>query len=108
MTATDIKPRDNESAERLAHFKATNAIYHPELFKPNFEAIRYSIIKKRHHLGNGLYQPFYAVRGIRKSDGVQIFECDITPIHWEDGTTSIYWTRKNGNRFVMDNVKLPA
>ena len=109
-TATpNLVPLDEENARRLAHFNATNEIYYKgKVFSPNFETVKHTIIRKRHHIGNGVYQPFYAIRGVRKSDSVQIFECDIDCIHWADGTTSIYWNRKNGNRFVMDNVKLPA
>jgi len=106
--ATTAQPRDKESARRLAHFNATNAIYHPEIYLPNTDIIQHVIVRKMHHLGQGVYQAYYAIRGIRRADNVQIFECDVTPIHWDDGTISIYWTRKNGNRFVMDNVQLPA
>jgi len=102
-----IAPKDERNAEALAHFEKVNAIYHKEVFTPNLKTVSHTIVRKRQHISAGLYQPYYVIRGTRKSDGVFLFECVLHPIEFADGTTSIYWDRKNGNRFVLDNVTLP-
>lgn len=97
-----------ESESTLKHFNQIISIYQPDgPFSADFEHNSYKIIRKRQHLGGGLYNPYYAIRCTRKSDGKVLYETVCHEIYFDDGTVSIYWWNAARKIFALDNVKLP-
>lgn len=103
---TDATPATSLDAKRLAHFnRLLDGGY--DLLYPDHGSLRVGIVRKRQHLGGGLYNPYYAVR-VRRIDGSLIYEKPCTPIRYDDGSVSIWWhANKEMGIFAIDNVKLP-
>lgn len=104
-----MNPLTQKDQELLNHFNYILSTCQKDgAFQPDFEKVQYTIVKCRHHIGNGVFNPYIAVRANRVSDGKKIYQKPCTAIRFDDGTVSVWWYGANSNIFAMDNVVLPS
>jgi hypothetical protein len=105
MTTTVAPTKEYEQA--FKHFNDVCRAYQPDGAYSQDPKVRYAFVRCRHHLGSGLYQPYLAIRAIRKGDGKELYTKPCSIIRFQDGTASVWWFGGKSKIFASDTANLP-